>query len=153
MIAFVTSPKFTIRGFRPPREAARSSLGTLEAKVMDAAWGLDRFSVREMVAALGDSLAYTTVMTTLDRLYKKGLLERDSSGRAFVYSAKISRSELQTGIAGDVISGLIDGAAKRIEPVLACIVDAVSEKDLLLLDELERLVKEKKAALRERSAG
>ena len=114
---------------------------------METAWKLEGFNVREMVTALGDPLAYTTVMTTLDRLYKKGLLERERSGRAFVYRAKISRSELQTGIAGDVISGLIDGATKRIEPILACIVDAVSEKDLLLLDELERLVKEKRASL------
>jgi len=141
------APKFTIRGFRPPREAARSSLGALEAKAMDAAWRLGRFNVREMVDALDQGLAYTTVMTTLDRLYKKGLLSREREGRAFFYKPLLSSDEIQVGIAGDVFSGLIDDATKRIEPVLAYIVDAVSEKDLMLLDELERLVREKKVEL------
>lgn len=141
------SPKFTVRGFRPPREAAKSSLGVLEAKVMDFAWKRDRFNVRDVVDFLDEGLAYTTVMTTLDRLFKKGLLDREREGRAFIYSPRLSSEEIQVGIAGDVITGLIDDATKRIEPVLACLVNAVSEKDRLLLDELERLVKEKKAEL------
>jgi len=141
------SPKFTVRGFRPPREAAKSSLGVLEAKVMDFAWKRDRFNVRDVVDFLDEGLAYTTVMTTLDRLFKKGLLDREREGRAFMYSPRLSSEEIQVGIAGDVITGLIDDATKRIEPVLAYIVNAVSEKDRLLLDELERLVKEKRAEL------
>jgi predicted transcriptional regulator len=143
----MNSPKFTIRGFKPPREAVISSLGSLEQKVLEAAWQLREANVRDVVECLDDAFAYTTVMTTLDRLYKKGYLDRKKDGRAFVYSPRMTREELQDGIAGDVIAGLIDGATKRVEPVLASIVDAVSEKDRKLLDELERLVKEKKAAL------
>jgi predicted transcriptional regulator len=143
----MNSPKFTIRGFRPPREAVISSLGSLEQKVLDAAWQLREANVRDVVDVLDDAFAYTTVMTTLDRLYKKGYLDRKKDGRAFVYTPRMTREELQVGLAGDVIAGLIDGATKRVEPVLASIVDAVSEKDRKLLDELERLVKEKKAAL------
>ena len=140
-------PKFTIRGFRPPREAVMSSLGSLEKKVLEAAWHLKQAHVRDVVDALDDAFAYTTVMTTLDRLYKKGYLDSKKEGRAFIYSPRMSREELQVGLAGDVIAGLIDGATKRVEPVLASIVDAVSDKDRKLLDELERLVKEKKAEL------
>ena len=92
-------------------------------------------------------IAYTTLMTTLDRLYKKGYLERRKVERAFVYKAAHTRDELQAGITGDVITGLIDSATRNVEPVLACIVDAVGEKDRELLDELERLIKEKKKAL------
>jgi predicted transcriptional regulator len=143
----MTRPDFTIRGFRPPREAAMSSLGSLEQKVLDAAWRQGRVNVRQVVESLGGTVAYTTVMTTLDRLFKKGLLAREKEGRAFIYSPRMSSDEIQAGIAGDVIYGLIDGATKRVSPVLASIVDAVSERDRSLLDDLERHVKEKKAEL------
>jgi predicted transcriptional regulator len=124
-----------------------SSLGALEKKVLDATWERGRVNVRDVVAALGDVVAYTTVMTTLDRLYKKGFLDREKEGRAFVYVPKMTPDELKAGIAEDVIFGLIDGATRRVSPVLASIVDAVSEKDRSLLDDLEQLVKAKKAEL------
>ncbi len=140
-------PKFTIRGFRAPREAIIASLGTLERKTLEEVWRRKETNVRDVVEALNDSFAYTTIMTTLDRLYKKGYLDRRKDGRAFVYKPLMSREELHVGLAGDVIVSLIDGATKNVEPVLACIVDAVSDRDRELLDELERLVKEKKASL------
>lgn len=140
-------PKFTIRGFRSPREAVVASLGTLERKTIEAVWKLKEVNVRDVVDELGGNLAYTTVMTTLDRLYKKGYLNRSKESRAFIYTAKMSQEQLHIGLAGDVITGLFDGATRHVEPVLACIVDAVSDKDRELLDELERLIKEKKAAL------
>ena len=140
-------PKFTIRGFKAPREAVMASLGTLERKTLEEVWRRKETNVRQVVVALGDNFAYTTIMTTLDRLYKKGYLDRKKAGRAFSYTARMSPEELRVGLAGDVIVGLIDGATKHVEPVLACIVDAVSDRDRELLDELERLVKEKKASL------
>lgn len=140
-------PKFTIRGFKSPREAVMASLGTLERKTLEEVWRLKETNVRKVVDALDDHFAYTTVMTTLDRLYKKGYLNRKKENRAFLYTPRMSPDELRIGLAGDVIVGLIDGATKNVEPVLACIVDAVSDRDRVLLDELERLVKEKKASL------
>lgn len=124
-----------------------ASLGTLERKTLDEVWRKGEVSVRDVVSSFGDSAAYTTVMTTLDRLFKKGYLERRKVERAFLYTAKHTREELEMGITGDVITGLIDGATRNVEPVLACIVDAVSDKDRELLDQLERLIKEKKEAL------
>lgn len=66
---------------RPP------SLGSLEAKIMQVAWEHpDRFmSVREMVELLDEGLAYTTVMTVMNRLFEKGLLRRRREGRAWCY--------------------------------------------------------------------
>jgi len=141
------SPKFKVRGFKAPREAVLSSLGPLERKVLDAAWKLKRANVRDVVEAFKEKLAYTTIMTTLDRLYKKGYLDRELHGRAFSYSPRLTHEQMQIGILGDVITGLLDGATKSVEPVLASIVDSVCDKDRKLLDELERLVKEKKSAL------
>lgn len=140
-------PKFKIKGFRSPREAVIASLGTLERSTLEEVWRQKEVNVRDVVRAFDDRFAYTTVMTTLDRLYKKGYLERKKVERAFVYSAVMSDEQLQTGIVNDVLTGLIEGATRNVEPVLACIVDAVSDKDLELLDDLERLIKEKKAAL------
>lgn len=140
-------PKFMLRGFSRPSEALMAALGSLERRAMREIWRLGEASVRQIFNAFGEDAAYTTVMTTLDRLYKKGLLERRRDGRAFLYSPRFSPEELERGVAQDVIDSLLDTTDAQIEPVLACIVDAVSERDLVLLDDLERLVREKRRAI------
>jgi len=141
------SPKFRIRGFKEPREAVLLSLGPLERRVLDTTWNLKKANVRDVVEALDNEFAYTTIMTTLDRLFKKGYLDRELDGRAFVYAPQVTQEEMRIVILGDVITGLLDSATRSVEPVLASIVDSVGEKDRKLLDDLERLVKEKKAAI------
>jgi predicted transcriptional regulator len=140
-------PGFTLRGFRRPHELAKFALGKLEREVMEEAWRRGQVSVREVYRAFDERMAYTTLMTTLDRLYKKGLLKRHKEGRAFIYSPRISREQLERGVAEDVIDGLLGHGAQAVEPVLACIVDTVSEHDRTLLDELDRLVQEKRREL------
>ncbi len=114
---------------------------------MDEVWAQKEVSVRQVETAFGECVAYTTVMTTLDRLYKKGFLNRRKEGRAFLYSPKFTPEELERGLTEDVIGSLLDAKTEHIEPVLACIVDAVSDRDRELLDELERLVREKRRFL------
>ncbi len=101
-------------------------------------------SVRDVHLAFKERLAYTTLMTTLDRLHKKGLLDRRKEGRAFFYSARFSPAEFERGVARGVIDTLLGRGPDGVEPILACIIDAVSERDRALLDELERLIKEKR---------
>jgi predicted transcriptional regulator len=103
--------------------------------------------VRDVQAAFAGTLAYTTLMTTLDRLHRKGVLDRRKAGRAYVYTPRWSREELERGLASDLIGSLLAGGAQAAQPVLSCIVDAVGERDRLLLDELDRLVKEKRRRL------
>ena len=140
-------PKFITRGAASPRETVAGSLGSLESATMAEVWRRKEVSVRQVETAFGERVAYTTVMTTLDRLYKKGLLERRKTGRAFLYSPRFSPEELELHITGSIVGQLLDTAAGQIEPVLSCIVDAVGERDLLLLDELERIVREKRREL------
>lgn len=140
-------PKFTVRGFRSPRDAMVASLGPLERRALEEVWRRKEVNVRDLVSAFGDTIAYTTVMTTLDRLYKKGYLDRHKVERAYHYTPRFTKQEMQIGLTGDVISSLFEGATRNAEPVLACIVDAVTDKDRELLDELERLVKKKKEEL------
>jgi predicted transcriptional regulator len=81
-------------------------LGGLETKVMEALWGASSpLSVREVHDALtvSSDLAYTTVMTVLDRLAKKHILLRDREGKAWLYRPAASREEL---LVGDVIDSL-----------------------------------------------
>ena len=140
-------PKFLLRGFNRPSEAIIASLGKLERETMYEVWKRKEVSVRTLETAFGERIAYTTIMTTLDRLYKKGLLKRRKESRAFLYSPRYSLEELERGVTEDVISTLLDAGTERVEPVLACIVDAVSDHDRVLLGELERLIQEKRRSL------
>ena len=144
-------PRFLLRGFRRPSEVASLALGKLERAVLDETWKRREVSVRDIYLAFEERIAYTTLMTTLDRLFKKRLLERRKDGRAFFYSPAVSRDEFEHGIREDVIDGLLGAGAEGIRPVLACIVETVSENDRELLDELERLIKEKKRELKHQS--
>jgi predicted transcriptional regulator len=141
-------PRFFLRGFKAPREVATQALGKLEQDVLNEVWRRNEVSVRDVYLAFAERIAYTTLMTTLDRLYKKNLLTRRKDGRAFVYLPAVSSEELEQGIREDVIQGLLGHGADAVQPVLACIVDTVSERDRELLDELDRLIKEKRRELK-----
>jgi predicted transcriptional regulator len=108
---------------------------------MDVLWREGDASVRDVLRSFGDRVAYTTIMTTLDRLHRKGLLDRRKMRRAFIYSPRFSFEEFKRTVATDVIDGLLGTDA---EPILACIVDAVSDRDQRLLDHLDKLVERKK---------
>src|SRR4029078_3557208 len=147
MAAVMKTTRFLLRGFRRPREIACFALGKLERQVLEKAWRLGEVSVRDIYRAFDEKVAYTTLMTTLDRLFKKNLLERRKDGRAFVYAAVLSPADIDQGMKEDVIDGLLGHGADGVAPVLACIVDTISERDRELLDELDRLVQEKKREL------
>src|SRR5215203_6252063 len=115
--------------------------GPLEIRVLEALWS------RGMPACVRDlqpefpGVAYTTLMTTLDRLFRKGALNREKSGRAFFYTPKASQQELISELAGSTFATLLPGDAASVRPILSMFVDTVGERDHALLDELERLVK------------
>jgi predicted transcriptional regulator len=140
-------PRFTLFGYRRPREVVGFALGKLERAVMEEVWARGRASASDIYRAHGERTAYTTWMTTLDRLYKKGLLDREREGRAYLYTPRVTRDEFERGVAEDVLGGLLERATGGAEPLLACIVEAVGEHDRALLDDLQRLVEEKKREL------
>src|SRR5262245_35976395 len=121
-----------------------AALGPLEARVMECLWRRGAASsVREVRDAVEGGLAYTTLMTTLDRLHKKGLLDRRREGRAFVYAAKLSRAEFHGGLVRRVLDGML-GRGESVSPVLSALVDTVDEHDPALLHELELLVRRRR---------
>jgi predicted transcriptional regulator len=141
------SHRFMLPGFKKAREAVTAELGQLEREVMRLTWHGGEVSVHEVQKLLGEDKAYTTVMTTLDRLFRKGLVTRRKSGRAYLYSPSITREEFEHGFAVDILNGLFSRSGGAAEPLLSCIVEAVSERDRELLDELDRLVRLKKREL------
>ena len=83
-------------------------LGELEALVMDRLWSArGSQSVRHVLESLPNDRqrAYTTVMTVLDHLHRKGLLERERVGRAYLYRPVQSREQYTAGLMGDVLAG------------------------------------------------
>src|SRR5262245_15746314 len=122
-----------------------AALGPLEARVMEHFWQQEASasSVRDVGKALDGRLAYTTLMTTLDRLHKKGFLDRRRQGRAFVYAAKLSRGEFHGSLLRRLLDGVL-GSGESARPVLSSLVDTVDAHDPALLHELEHLVRRKR---------
>ncbi len=114
---------------------------------MEVVWRRGESSVRDVAENLDRSLAYTTVMTTLDRLYKKRLLDRRKSDRAFVYAARVSAHELEARRAGDLLAGFLGGSRLSRDLLVSCLIDAVGGQDEALLDELERRIRAKRQQL------
>lgn len=131
------------------RDPIDETFGVLERDVMRVLWTHADLTVRDVQARLSREAAYTTVMTTLDRLYKKGVLARRQAGRAFLYSAALTRPQLQAQIAGGVLSGLLQGRDGATAPVLSNFVESVSAQDggPELLRELEAIVRQKRRQL------
>jgi predicted transcriptional regulator len=131
--------------FHPFRGASRL-LGPLEKRLLEALWGRRSATVRELIDDCCDDLAYTTVMTTLDRLYKKDLLTRTGEGRAFRYAARFSREELDRQTAGEAFRQLLASSPSPSLP-LSFLVEMLSDLDVQLLDDLGELVERKRSEL------
>jgi predicted transcriptional regulator len=118
---------------------------------MDIMWSRGESNVRDVAEKLGRPLAYTTVMTTLDRLFKKGILERRKSERAFLYSPRLSRRDWERQRAGELVAGFLAGPRQSGELLISCFLDEVG-RDASLLDELERKIKIKRKELERRKS-
>lgn len=129
---------------------ATATLGPLELELMRILWSRGESNVREVVCQLDRVLAYTTVMTTLDRLYKKGLLDRRMPDRAFVYSPKFSQEEWERQRAESVVAGWLAGSRPSRELLFSSFLDAVGQHDASLLDELEKKIRTKRREIRRR---
>jgi predicted transcriptional regulator len=130
--------------WRRPDDPLRAALGHLEREVMEVVWTREHITVREVQGLLPRAVAYTTVMTTLDRLFKKGFVARTRAGRAFVYAPAQSRQQTEAAFASGLVTGLFSGGAAM--PILSNLVDAVGSQDdgVDLLNALEEMVRDKR---------
>jgi predicted transcriptional regulator len=141
IVAFGMTKAFSIfgSGFGP-------QLGPFERLLLQRVWSHGSATVRELLADGKTHQAYTTVMTTMDRLYKKGLLDRVAEGRAFRYTPRHTPEELQRVTALESIRQLMGSGGASSLP-LSYLVEALSSQDAQLLDELQRLVERKRREL------
>ena len=139
------------RIFSPFRSSARQ-LGPLEQRLLERLWARGNATVRELIEHACPELAYTTVMTTLDRLFKKGLLTRSEEGRAFRYAPRFSSNELRREAAAQALRHLLDASPASSLP-LSFLVEILGERDAQLLDDLRELVERKRQELGQRELG
>lgn len=135
-------PKIALRGFKPGARGAGHVLGELESAVMETLWTKPEQSVNEVEERLRNKreIAHSTVLTTLDRMYRKGYLTREKQGKAFVYAPRYTREEFERRLAQEVLGALI---GHFTEPALSTFVDLVGDHPGAL-DQLEAKIRAKR---------
>ncbi len=123
------------------RKGAGLTLGKLEYAVFEACCKIGKATVREIMEKLGGDHAYTTVMTTCDRLAKKGVLNRIKCGKSYIYQPVASREEMDVQATCNVLESLI---GSMTEPVVANFLDMLEKSDKEKLDLIERMIRERK---------
>ena len=122
-------------------------LGDLETAVLEHLWTKGPTDVKAVHRTLGSRRGITlnTVQSTMERLFRKGLLAREKVSHAYVYSPSHTREELGALVVEDVVARLLNGEAV---PVLQAFVDLAARTDEANLDRLERLIAERRKAPR-----
>ncbi len=86
-----------------------------ELEVMDIIWESRRATVQDVVDAVERDLAYTTVMTTMKILDRKGVIRRCGKvGRAFLYEPQVTRDDVQRAMAGELTEKLFGGSVSSV---------------------------------------
>ena len=127
-----------------------SLYGPLEIRVLDALWSRGTPACVRDIQPRFPGVAYTTLMTTLDRLFRKGTLRREKAGRAFYYVPKASQDQLISELAGSTIATLLPANTASMRPIMSLFVDTLGDRDRALLDELETLVRARREELKGR---
>ena len=113
--------------------------------MLEALWAFNAPATVRDLQPMFSGTAYTTLMTTLDRLHRKAVLERDKAGRAFVYRQRWTRRDLVARMAGEQLGAII-APDPALQPLVSFFVDAVTRRDAEVLGELERLVARRRTA-------
>lgn len=112
-------------------------LGEVEAKIMETLWGCGCATVREMCGRLGNKITFNAVMTIMNRLIKKGLLQKKSTQSGFCYMPTCARQEFFDSVTNKVIKSLISDPTVFS---LAAFVQTLGE-DPKILDQIRKLLK------------
>lgn len=118
-------------------------LGDLETAVLEHLWDSGSMDVKGVYRAIGKARGITlnTVQSTMERLFRKELLEREKVSHAYVYRAAVSREELSTRVIGEVAEQLAGG-----EPsvMLSAFVSLAEREGDEALAELEALIAQRR---------
>lgn len=114
----------------------KKSLGRLELKVMQVVWEKGEASVREVLRALNKNAdyAYTSIMTTMRNLEKKGVLALREQDRAYIYRPLVSRREIERHLLGNFLENVFQGSHEQL-------VNSLVDYEEVSLSELMEMVK------------
>jgi predicted transcriptional regulator len=131
---------------RSGKKGLKLRLHDLEATIMDVVWSkqLASFAVGDVLAILEKQrdIAYTTVMTTVTRLFEKGLLARERDGKRYMYFPKLTREEFLEATAREVLDQAVGG-----HQAMVMLAEKVSEASAGELDDLEALIQKRREEL------
>jgi predicted transcriptional regulator len=137
-----SEPEITV--FHPNRPGIRKVLGDLEAEIMELIWAAPAgqgITVREIFEVLYERrrLAYTTVMSTMTRLAKKGLLRVEKAEQAYVYSPTLNQEEFVSRFVGHILENLlVSFSGATLENLKAMPDQQAAARAHGLLDEIAR---------------
>jgi len=131
-----------IQCFKLKERGLQHIFGELEARLMEAVWALDKPAVRQVIDYYGGNLNYKTTMTVLNRLVRKGILQRHKAGRAFVYSATTSREELLATVFDQIGRSMFEEEFRYI--ALKQMIETAESMDPEILDEITALIEQTK---------
>ncbi len=129
-----------VQTFRLNNTGLARVFGELEAGIMGAIWDRGTATVQDVCDVLGDGTNYKTITTVMNRLVKKGILQRTMVARCFVYKPSQSRAEFTNGVAHSVVSGLLQDFG---ESAFAQFIDAIDDVEPSQLERLQRLIEQK----------
>lgn len=123
------------------------NLGDLEIAVLEALWASGKLDARTLHARLpearGSSLS--TMQSTLGRLHRKGLLTREKVSHAYVYAPAQSRDAVMGRLVDEALKRFRSGRLDGLIAAFSDYADRAREEDL---DQLERLIKARKAGMK-----
>ena len=111
----------------------------LAMEILEVLWSDGECSVREVVRRLRRPVAYTTVMTTLDRLFKKDVVGRRMQDRAYIYSPSVTREQWRETLAREVVARL-QASPEGAPELLTCLLKTLLEQQPQLLKEINPLI-------------
>lgn len=120
------------------RKSGKETLTKLELQVMQVIWKRGASSVNAVQESLEQELAYTTVQTMLNILWRKGKLDRTLRGRAFEYSARVTEAKALNHAVRDLVDRMFGGSSEEL--VMSLIKS--KELDAEQIARLSRLLKE-----------
>lgn len=126
---------------RPPSESDVPQLGDLEVAALEHLWSKENLSAKDVYEAIGISrgISLNTVQSALERLYRKGLLERVKKSHAYRYRTAVRREQLVARLIGDVV-GRFQGDPSL---ALAAFIETSEDIDPKALDRLQAVLRDR----------
>lgn len=115
--------------FKPHNKGLRKIFGETETEIMELLWTMERVTVRDIYEVINQrrGIAYTTILTIMNRLKKKKLLRAESTGKTYFYTPVLSREQLIAQMTHKVIDSLID---EFPEPVSDYLLEQIKKRKI-----------------------